>query len=182
MRPDLCKEDKISRPGWPRRRCQISEEVTAERSATEVVGVRAPKVYRSPTLLQQSIILRVRRSLTEKPNGSNSTETELSIEKRRTEIRFLTMEGARRILRREKLDEGVCKVCCPIRTTGNMEPLPTVTDMEEETGCKECKIPSSEAICDVAPESITHSGFCMALRVAMSDEVSHCVPEVDEDI
>ncbi|KAJ0616674.1 hypothetical protein HanIR_Chr02g0093141 [Helianthus annuus] len=41
---------------------------------------------------------RVLRSFTRKPNGSNSTETKLSVVRRRTKIRFIIILGANRTL------------------------------------------------------------------------------------
>jgi hypothetical protein len=68
-------------------------------------------------------VLRVARSFTEKPNGSNSTIHQLSRVKRWTEIRFLIIDGETRILEREEL--GPTRAV-PVPAMGILAPLPTV--------------------------------------------------------
>ena len=67
------------------------------------------------------IILPVARSFTEKPKGSNVMEQKLSIVKRRTEMRFLMMEGEISTSRREKVEREVE----PTAVMGSREPSPT---------------------------------------------------------
>ena len=67
----------------------------------------------------------VRRSFTEQPAGSNSTEQLLSDVNWRTEIKFLiTLRETRTLLRRK--EPG--KSAAPVEVTGSKEPLPTTID------------------------------------------------------
>jgi hypothetical protein len=54
------------------------------------------KVYSGPVLSRRRRVALVRRSFTETPRGSNSTETALSVVNLRIERRFWMMEGAMR--------------------------------------------------------------------------------------
>jgi formate-dependent phosphoribosylglycinamide formyltransferase (GAR transformylase) len=65
---------------------------TAARAATALEdGVRDPGrriMYNGPVLFDLTITFLVVRSFTDKPNGSNSIEHQLSVVKRRTERRL----------------------------------------------------------------------------------------------
>jgi hypothetical protein len=100
----------------------------------------------------------VQRSLIEKPKGSNSMETRLSIVNWQTNRKFLTMSGTiRRLLRRKVLCEETERLVCPVEEIGKETPLPTVTWEGEESGVGVEIISGSEAIWEVAPESMIHS-------------------------
>jgi hypothetical protein len=68
-----------------------------------VVGGLWVEVVEVTGAIAMKILALVCRSLIEKPNGSNSMEQELSVEKRRMEIRFFTRLGTIRTLLSEKL-------------------------------------------------------------------------------
>jgi hypothetical protein len=74
------------------------------------------KGYKSPELSDLMRILRVVRSFTEKPKGSNSTETELSRENLRVLIKFLTMWGDTKTLWRWK--GWSVRAAVPVATIG----------------------------------------------------------------
>jgi hypothetical protein len=57
-------------------------------------------VYSGPVLFDLTITFLVVRSFTDKPNGSNSIEHQLSVVKRRTESKLWTRSGANKILLR----------------------------------------------------------------------------------
>jgi hypothetical protein len=54
----------------------------------KVADAKSGMVYRGPKLSYLTITLRVARSFTDKPKGSNSIEQELLVVKRRTERRL----------------------------------------------------------------------------------------------
>jgi hypothetical protein len=71
----------------------VEVEATAARpyggaSVEKVADAESGMVYRGPELLYLAITLRVARSFTDKPKGSNSIEQELSVVKRRMERRL----------------------------------------------------------------------------------------------
>jgi len=86
----------------------VVEDVAAVR-AVVLGGAGGKNGYRSPVLLHLAITLRVWRSFTERPKGSNSMEQLLSVVNRRTEIKFLIMLGETRTLERIKGRRGVIK-------------------------------------------------------------------------
>jgi hypothetical protein len=57
-------------------------------------------VYSGPVLFDLTITFLVVRSFTDKPNGSNSIEHQLSVVKRCTENKLWTRSGANKILLR----------------------------------------------------------------------------------
>jgi hypothetical protein len=57
-------------------------------------------VYNGPVLFDLMITFWIERSFTDKPNGSNSIEHQLSVVKQRTERRLSIMSGANKILLR----------------------------------------------------------------------------------
>jgi hypothetical protein len=57
-------------------------------SVENVADAESGMVYRGSELSYRMIMLRVVRSFTDKPKGSNSIEQELSVVKRRTERRL----------------------------------------------------------------------------------------------
>jgi hypothetical protein len=66
------------------------EDCASARKASRVdLFVEGKRGYSCPELLHLTITFLVWRSFTKRPKGSNSTETRLSVVKRRTEIRFL---------------------------------------------------------------------------------------------
>jgi len=85
--------------------------------------------YKSPKLLHLAITLRVCRSFTERPKGSNSIEQLLSVVNRRTEIKFLIMLGETKTLFRTRERCGVGNEYEPVEVMGKRAPLPTI--MEE---------------------------------------------------
>jgi hypothetical protein len=71
----------------------VEVEATAAReydgaSVEKVADAESGMVYRGPKLSYLTITLRVARSFTDKPKGSNSIEQELSVVKRRMERRL----------------------------------------------------------------------------------------------
>jgi hypothetical protein len=70
-------------------------------------------------LSHRRITFRVRRSLMDKPKGSNSTETELSRVNLRTEIKFLTMESEIKTLLRRGGAADVGTELKPVKETGS---------------------------------------------------------------
>jgi hypothetical protein len=85
----------------------------------------------------------VRRSFTETPRGSNSTETELSVVNLRTDKRFLIMSGAIRTLLRRK---GPGRMEYPVPTTGRVAPFPTTMEEGKEEEDVVVTIPEVEAM------------------------------------
>ncbi len=98
---DLDKLDRMSGPGWPRRRCQVEVVTTVRAYGAAATADMAHgemwlegtepgrrNVYSGPVLFDLTITVRVVRSFTDKPNGSNSREHQLSVVKRRTERRL----------------------------------------------------------------------------------------------
>jgi hypothetical protein len=69
--------------------------------------------------------------LTEKPNGSNSTETLLSRVRERIEMRFLTRDGETKMLLRNNGEVAVGMVDRARCVTGREAPFPTVMGGEE---------------------------------------------------
>jgi hypothetical protein len=91
IKDDLDRLDKVSGPGWPRRRCHV-DVATATRigGATivdmahgevqlEAVELGRRSVYSGPVLLDLAITFLVVKSFTDKPKGSNSIEHKLSV-------------------------------------------------------------------------------------------------------
>jgi hypothetical protein len=94
---------------------------------------RKAQGYKDPELLHLTIMLRVSRSFTEQPNGSNSTKELLSVVNWRTEMRFLISCGETRTLLRCK-DSDMAVV--PVVVTGKKEPLLTTIEEELENKVK----------------------------------------------
>jgi hypothetical protein len=70
------------------------EDWASTRKASGVdVSTKGKRGYNYLELLHLTITFLVWRSFTERPNGSNSTETRLSVVKRQTYIRFLMISG-----------------------------------------------------------------------------------------
>jgi hypothetical protein len=74
--------------------------------------------------------VRIGRSFTQKPCGSNSMETLLSHVSLRTEIRFLTREGEMRTLFKCKGVEDVGMVVAAEVVIGRCAPFPTMMSAE----------------------------------------------------
>jgi len=131
--------ERASCPGWPRRRCQSEDSV----AATKDWAAGSRRGYNGPELLHLTITFRDRRSFTEHPVGSNSTEQLLSIVNRRTEIRFLISCGETSTLLRRKDGEITVE---PVDVTGSKDPLPTT--MDDGVGYREEVVCESELECD----------------------------------
>jgi hypothetical protein len=99
--------------------------------------------YKSPVLLHLAITLRVCRSFTERPKGSNSIEQLLSVVNRRTEIKFLIMLGDTRTLFRTRGECGVGNEYEPVEVIGKRAPLPTIIEegSDEEGEREDERIP-----------------------------------------
>jgi hypothetical protein len=103
------------------------DDMVLDRVMLLVVLLKPAKGYRSPELVDLRIVVLVRRSFTEKPNGSNSIEHRLSLVNLRTYIRFKTKVGVWSTEARRKLMFGACKWVDPVPKMGKREPLPTTT-------------------------------------------------------
>jgi hypothetical protein len=86
------------------------------------------------------------------PEGSNSTETWLSVVNWRTDRRFLIMPGARRTLFSLN-GPGIIEYLVP--TTGRVAPLPTMMEEGKEGEDVGVTIPGFAAMWEEAPESKT---------------------------
>lgn len=96
----------------------------------ELVVRKAP-MDTAPRCLHQRIFARVQRSLIEKPKGSNSTDTLLSLVREQTEMRFLMRAGETKTFLRWSGEVGVAMVNVARCVTGREAPLPTVMGGEE---------------------------------------------------
>lgn len=103
------REFKMYSPRWPRRSCHKE----GDKAARERLGldlflelVLVVMGYRSPRLSHLIRAIPVWKSFREKPNGSNSIETLLSVVNLPTDTKFLINFGACSILFRKK---GVCE-------------------------------------------------------------------------
>jgi hypothetical protein len=67
----------------------VEDWVSMRKALGVDVFVEGKRGYSCPGLLHLMITFLVWRSFTERPKGSNSTETTLSVVKQRTDIRFL---------------------------------------------------------------------------------------------
>jgi hypothetical protein len=93
IKDDLDRLDKVSGPGWPRRRCHVDVATAARiRGAAmadmahdevrlEAVELGRRSVYSGPVLFDLAITFLVVRSFAYKPKGSNSIEHQLAVVK-----------------------------------------------------------------------------------------------------
>ena len=102
------------------------------------------------------IVLRVLRSFTEKPHGSNSIEQALSRVNLRTEIRFLIIEGVTRteLTERVRVFDGIVKE--PEVVIGICLPSATMTDFPVRKLRMDFRLPAVFVKWAVAPESMYH--------------------------
>ena len=124
----LLRKDKTWSPGCPRRLCQVDDDKAAnvDRCLALFVILWLVIIYRSPWLSHLMIGIPVWKYFTEKPNGSNSIETLLSVVNWRTDTKFLIKFGASRTLFRIRGGWGVSKCVLPRPIIGTKWPFPTM--------------------------------------------------------